>query len=90
MNKKSKTYAFGKTVGTVLGYSLVGASLGVIVLIPYLFLWSLNTLFSCGIPYTLETYTASLLLFFFARIVCLAQLHVLRGIKKKGCCGNCK
>ena len=90
MNKDSRTYSFGKTVGTVFAYTFIGVFLGFVVFIPYLFLWSINILFSLGIPYTFETYIASLLLFFFVRCCGIAQLFALRRIGKKKCCGGCK
>lgn len=41
---------------------IVFAVLCLFVVVPLWFIWSLNTLFSLGIPYTVDTYIAAFLL----------------------------
>jgi len=52
-----------KEMGVVFGVML-GIALGVfIIFLPWVLVWSLNVLFETGIPYTIKTYFASLVIF---------------------------
>lgn len=45
--------------GVVIGIAII---IGIAVVFPLLIIWAMNTLFSLAIPYTLETWSAVVLL----------------------------
>ena len=47
------------TFGVIIGIAII---IGIAVLFPILTIWAVNTLFSLTIPYTLETWSAVVLL----------------------------
>lgn len=51
-----------KEMGQVLAIFLVILFIVFVIAMPWVLIWSVNTLFSLGIPYTFKTYLAALVL----------------------------
>lgn len=75
-----KTSQIAHIVGTLFAYTLLGAFIAIVLLLPFLFLWSLNTLFSFNIPLSVDTYLASILILFFLEGI--STLHLIRELNK--------
>lgn len=88
---KDQAKELGKSIGVVIAYGFIGCIIGFFAVMPLLFIWTVNTLFALNISYSLETYTASLFLFFFVKCCGIAQLIALKklGRTRPSPCG-CK